>query len=276
MRSNSRLTSLLPRYGKTWFVAISMMAFSLMGLNQAESALGQSPRSPAPSKSPPPTTPVPSQPPATKGVDRPFLKLGSQGTEVTEVQALLKLLGYYTGTINGVYEESTASAVFQFQKAAGLSPDGIVGSDTWNRLLPPSPTHSSASPSAPTPASTTTPPSIPTATSEMPSPGVGKPASSTTTAKPTPAPSPSAKPASSGNSERAGSEMAMLPILRLGMKGPAVTGLQERLRALGYLKGGADGVFGPETQAAVKAAQRVLKLEADGVVGSETWLGLLR
>jgi peptidoglycan hydrolase-like protein with peptidoglycan-binding domain len=68
----------------------------------------------------------------------------------------------------------------------------------------------------------------------------------------------------------------MLPILRLGMKGPAVSGLQERLRALGYLKGGADGIFGPETQAAVKAAQRVLKLEADGVVGSDTWLGLLR
>lgn len=60
------------------------------------------------------------------------------------------------------------------------------------------------------------------------------------------------------------------------MQGPAVTGLQERLRTLGYLKSGADGVFGPETQAAVKAAQRKLSLEPDGVVGPATWTGLLR
>lgn len=278
MRSNSRLTSLLPRYWKTWFVAILLMVSSLVGLSQTDSALSQSSRSSAPVKPSAPNAPTtPSQTPSPKGVDKPFLKLGSQGTEVTEVQALLKLLGYYTGAINGVYEEITASAVSQFQKAAGLSPDGIVGTDTWTRLLPPSPSHSSASPSLQAPANTSTPLSNSTATSEaLPAPGVGKPTSSTATAKPTTTTPPSAKPATAGDGERAGSEIATLPILRIGMKGPAVSGLQERLRALGYLKGGADGVFGPETQAAVKAAQRVLKLEADGVVGSETWLGLLR
>lgn len=60
------------------------------------------------------------------------------------------------------------------------------------------------------------------------------------------------------------------------MKGPAVEGLQQRLRSLGYLQGSVDGVFGAETQAAVKAAQRKLSLEPDGVVGNATWLGLLR
>jgi peptidoglycan hydrolase-like protein with peptidoglycan-binding domain len=60
------------------------------------------------------------------------------------------------------------------------------------------------------------------------------------------------------------------------MQGTAVTGLQERLRALGLLKASADGVFGAETLAAVKAAQRQFSLEADGVVGPATWEALLR
>lgn len=272
MYSNSRLTSPLPRSWKIWLAAIA--ACSFMGLNLADSALGQSPRSTTPAKSPTPATPP--QAPANRGTGKPFLKLGSQGTDVTEVQALLKLLGYYTGAINGVYEESTANAVFQFQKAAGLSPDGIVGTDTWNSLLPPSPPNSSVTPSTQSPG-TTTPPTTPTATSEgFPTPGTGKPTSPTPVVKPATATPPATKPANPAPSDRTSPEVATLPILRLGMKGPAVSGLQERLRALGYLKGGVDGVFGPETQAAVKAAQRVLKLEADGVVGAETWLGLLR
>lgn len=267
MRSNSRLTSLFPRDWQPWLVTI--VACSLVGLNQTNSALGQSSRSPA--KSPPPaTSTTPSQTSANRGTGKPFLKLGSQGTEVTEVQALLKLLGYYTGAINGVYEESTANAVFQFQKAAGLSPDGIVGTDTWSRLLPPSPPLSSVT-ASPQASENPVQPTTPTANSgAFPTPGTA------TMAKPTAATAPTTKPANSENSERTSAEIATLPILRLGMKGPAVSGLQERLRALGYLKGGVDGIFGPETQAAVKAAQRVLKLEADGVVGSETWLGLLR
>jgi N-acetylmuramoyl-L-alanine amidase len=60
------------------------------------------------------------------------------------------------------------------------------------------------------------------------------------------------------------------------MKGPAVTGLQYRLQAIGVLKGAADGVFGSETQEAVKAAQRKFNLTPDGVVGPATWVGLLQ
>ncbi len=263
MDSNSRLTSPPPRFWKIGLVAI--VAGSLVGLNQTDFAWGQSRRSTAPARPPaaaPPTTPA--QPPASRSTDKPFLKLGSQGTEVTEVQALLKLMGYYTGAINGTYDDSTANAVFQFQKAAGLSPDGIVGTDTWNALLPPAPPTGSTPPATQGPGTAT-----PTSTQgASPPPGTGKPATTTTPATP--------KPPTSEQNERTAVDVAALPILRLGMKGPAVAGLQERLRALGYLKGGADGVFGPETQTAVKAAQRVLKLEADGVVGAETWLGLLR
>ena len=66
------------------------------------------------------------------------------------------------------------------------------------------------------------------------------------------------------------------PVLRRRMRGPAVRELQERLRAKGFLRVRADGVFGPETQAAVKAAQRQYQLPADGVVGRATWEALLR
>jgi peptidoglycan hydrolase-like protein with peptidoglycan-binding domain len=78
------------------------------------------------------------------------------------------------------------------------------------------------------------------------------------------------------SSNAAASELVSLPTLRLGMKGPAVVGLQRRLRAIGLLKSTADGVFGSETQEAVKAAQRKFQLEADGVVGPSTWIELMQ
>ncbi|KYC36398.1 hypothetical protein WA1_42585 [Scytonema hofmannii PCC 7110] len=70
------------------------------------------------------------------GVNRPNLKVGSQGDPVSELQAALKLLGFYTGTVDGVYSERTAIAVSRFQEAAGLSPNGVVDTNTWQRLFP--------------------------------------------------------------------------------------------------------------------------------------------
>ncbi|NET34804.1 MAG: hypothetical protein F6K19_22725, partial [Cyanothece sp. SIO1E1] len=51
-------------------------------------------------------------------LSRPILQLGSQGTVVAELQAVLKLLGYYQDAVNGVYQASTATAVSAFQQAA--------------------------------------------------------------------------------------------------------------------------------------------------------------
>ena len=64
------------------------------------------------------------------------LKLGSGGREVIELQAALKLLGFYSDTVDGIFSQSTASAVSKFQGGGGTAPDGIVGQDTWNRLFP--------------------------------------------------------------------------------------------------------------------------------------------
>lgn len=78
------------------------------------------------------------------GVNRPTLKVGSQGEPVSELQAVLKLLGFYTGEVNGIYNESTANAVSQFQQAAGLNPNGIADANTWQRLFPGEPIASSS------------------------------------------------------------------------------------------------------------------------------------
>ncbi|MDF5737501.1 MULTISPECIES: peptidoglycan-binding domain-containing protein [unclassified Nostoc] len=69
-------------------------------------------------------------------INRPTLKVGSQGDRVSELQAALKLLGYYSGAVDGVYSENTASAVSRFKQAAGLNPDGVVDASTWQRLFP--------------------------------------------------------------------------------------------------------------------------------------------
>jgi len=66
------------------------------------------------------------------------------------------------------------------------------------------------------------------------------------------------------------------PLLEKGATGAAVTGLQEGLAKFGGAgsptdPGAADGIFGPNTEAAVKAYQTQQGLTVDGVVGDRTW-----
>ena len=55
----------------------------------------------------------------------------------------------------------------------------------------------------------------------------------------------------------------------------AVIPLQERLNALGYSCGKADGIFGGKSRAAVIAYQKSKGLAADGIVGAKTWAALM-
>jgi hypothetical protein len=56
------------------------------------------------------------------------------------------------------------------------------------------------------------------------------------------------------------------------LEGDDVRLAQRRLAALGYTEVGAvDGVFGPNTEAGVRAFQTANALEADGVLGPQTW-----
>ena len=60
----------------------------------------------------------------------------------------------------------------------------------------------------------------------------------------------------------------------LGMSGPQVLAVQQRLQALGYWLGTPDGVFGDATQQAVYALQKAAGIGRDGVVGPVTQAAL--
>ncbi|MBS1965390.1 MAG: peptidoglycan-binding protein [Chloroflexi bacterium SZAS-1] len=56
------------------------------------------------------------------------------------------------------------------------------------------------------------------------------------------------------------------------LQGNDVQAVQQQLLSLGYVRvGTADGIFGPNTAAAVKAFQSMSKLDIDGIVGPKTW-----
>lgn len=182
---------------------------------------------------------------AATSASRPTLRLGDQGAAVTELQAMLRLLGFYTGVVDGTFSDRTQTAVIAFQRAAGVMADGVVGATTWNRLLPPAAGTQAGAPAQPPATRPTNPPT------QRP-----RPSTPATATRPTPA------------TDR--------PTLRMGMEGPPVALLQERLRAKGVYSGNLDGIFGAQTEAAVKAFQERSGLEADGVVGPATWQALLR
>lgn len=73
-------------------------------------------------------------------VELTILKKGAKGTEVKSLQMLLKGYGYKGANkkvldIDGSFGSNTEYAVKSFQKAAGLTQDGVVGSRTWTKLI---------------------------------------------------------------------------------------------------------------------------------------------
>lgn len=57
-----------------------------------------------------------------------------EGPDVMHVQERLTELGFYDGPIDMIYDEEVYEAVKAFQSQYGLTPDGIVGPDTWNAI----------------------------------------------------------------------------------------------------------------------------------------------
>ena len=55
---------------------------------------------------------------------------GQSGESVRRVQQKLKQWGYYTGTVDGVFGQSTYDAVIRFQQKNGLTADGVAGTAT--------------------------------------------------------------------------------------------------------------------------------------------------
>ena len=67
-------------------------------------------------------------------ISKPTLKMGSKGAEVKELQIIMNKLGY-TLSPDGEFGPLTQASVKNFQRAKGLTPDGIVGPKTWEKLL---------------------------------------------------------------------------------------------------------------------------------------------
>ena len=68
-----------------------------------------------------------------------LLQEGSYGTPVRLIQYYLSVIAYFNEElaiipISGVYDDTTAEAVRAFQRYYGITPDGIVGRITWDRL----------------------------------------------------------------------------------------------------------------------------------------------
>lgn len=135
----------------------------------------------------------------------PTIKNGSRGSAVKEAQTILNNLGYNAGSVDGIFGTNTENAVKQFQQNMGLSVDGIVGKNTWDKLL--------------------------NSTNEY-------------------------------------------PTIKKGSKNNYVTIAQNRLNELGYEAGSADGIFGTNTENAVKAFQSANGLSVDGIIGKNTWAKL--
>ncbi len=68
-------------------------------------------------------------------IELSMLRSGSRGEQVKTLQRILNGMGYNCGGVDGIIGSKTASAVKEFQRAEGLSVDGVVGRDTWTALL---------------------------------------------------------------------------------------------------------------------------------------------
>jgi cytoskeletal protein RodZ len=82
-------------------------------------------------------TPTPATPTATTPAVLPdgvVLRRGDESGDVSQVQAALVELGYSTAGVDGKFGPATEKAVRDFQKASGLTEDGVVGPATLSAL----------------------------------------------------------------------------------------------------------------------------------------------
>ena len=227
----------------------------------------------------------------------PVLRVGSTGSDVSDLQARLTELGYYTGTIDGKYSTGTQSAVTEFQSRNGLTADGIAGRATQDKLYSASAQPKTVSASAVDSGYTllkegasglevrklqgrlaelgyyaggvdgiygsTTTSAVKAFQRANGLSGDGQAGSQTQTKLYSASAKYAASPVATANPDQTRT-------LTVGMTGNDVYALQERLIELNYLSGVADGVFGAETQNALTAFQSRNGLTADGTAGAST------
>lgn len=173
------------------------------------------------------------------------LRRGDRGSQVTELQDRLRDLGYFYQSSTGVFGTQTQDAVIRFQRAYGLNPDGVVGSDTQAALF------------------------------ETGSIGTGRPYPYQSNPLPPPPLSPPySSSINEGDTFSTATGTPSYFILQPGDRGSEVRELQQELRERGYNPGPVDSVYGTQTARAVRQFQRDKDLRIDGVAGTETLTAL--
>ncbi len=174
------------------------------------------------------------------------LKRGSKNAEVTALQKQLQAAGYFDGPVTGYFGTLTQEAVIAFQKARGITPNGVADTNTFNALNTTKTPAQEQVKETPTPAQQVTP--QPSKEIPTPAPQIQQPVVID-------------KPKTAANSTQA---------LEKGKRGSEVTALQKKLQAAGYFDGPVTGYFGTLTQEAVVAFQKANGIVSDGVVDSST------
>jgi len=233
----------------------------------------------------------------------PVLKVGSSGSDVYDLQERLKELGYYTGPLDSKFASGTQSAVTAFQLRNNLTADGIAGRATQDKLYSSSasaaqinvPSASSAYPVLKSGSQGTDVRKLQVRLAELGyynggADGIFGPSTEAAVKAFQRNNSLTADGAAGEQTQKRlyGSNAVSAPrpvatadpnavrTLRIGMEGNDVFSMQVRLIELRYLGGVADGVFGPETEAALLAFQRNNGLTPDGAAGPGTLNKLAR
>ncbi len=192
--------------------------------------------------------PTPTPAPAVSGYAD--LSYGDSGEPVSQMQGRLKALGYFAGTLDGKFGESTSSAVRLFQRQLGVSVTGIASAKLQEML------YSAGAPSYNSGITNSDPyvgdeGGVNDFDPYYPDEDYSTPAQ---TRKPSSTPKPTQRPSSSG-----------YETLSRGDSGSAVSSLQRALKNLGYYSGTVDGNYGSGTVNAVKRFQKTYGQNQTGV-----------
>ena len=174
------------------------------------------------------------------------LKNGSQGSAVEKLQKRLKALGYFEEDVTGYFGSYTEKCVKEYQKAAGLTVDGIAGSDVLGTIYkddaPKKENDKKTQDKAEQ--SNSNPPAQAADNQEEVTKKETEPKTEPETQKETKATGPKD-----------------VDKLSLGGKGATVRQLQERLSELAYYTGEVTGVFDEATLEAMQAYFRASELK---------------
>ena len=198
------------------------------------------------------------------GVSAAAMKQGSKGMDVKRLQQNLIGLGYLEDEADGAFGSNTRRAVEEFQHGCGMTVDGSAGSATQAQLRN----------------------AVVRLQVELKklgfNPGSADGNFGTNTRNAVLAFQKANRLPQTGTADRATwaaidaqtGGMRADVVVRKGSFGTNVTYLQQALIGLGFMKGSADGHYGPLTEEAVRDFQRAYDLQIDGSAGKKTMTAL--